>query len=185
LRSFRSSAPRGSSRRRTRGPLLHPAGELRRAAVRLGREPDPLKLLADPALDLVLARALPLQAEGDVLLHAQMREQRVALEHGVGGPLVGRNAQHVRVVDRQPPVGDILEAGDHPQGCRLATAARAEHGEELALGDVEVDRVDSGEIAELLRDGAEDDAWTALLGRLCAHSRTTGTSESCASSYGV
>ena len=73
-----------------RDPLLLAARELRRAAVRLGREPDPLELGLDP-----LARSRPSptplrsQAEGDVVLDAQVREERVALEDRVGRALVG------------------------------------------------------------------------------------------------
>ena len=38
----------------------------------------------------------------------------------------------------RPRVG-MLEARDHPQGRRLAGAGRAEHREELAVADLEVD----------------------------------------------
>ena len=43
------------------------------------------------------------------------------------------------------PRGRQLEAGDHPQHGRLARAGRAEHREELAVGDLQVDTVDRGD----------------------------------------
>jgi hypothetical protein len=46
--------------------------------------------------------------------------------------------------------GRDLESGDHPETCGLATSRRAEHGEELAIGDVERDPVDGDDIAEEL-----------------------------------
>ena len=49
-----------------------------------------------------------------------------------------RQAGDVVAVDQDRARGRLLEAGDHPQRRRLAAAARAEQGEELALGDVEI-----------------------------------------------
>jgi hypothetical protein len=109
-----------------------------------------------------------------------VREERVALEDGVGWALVRRDPLHVDVVDRQPAVGDLLESGDHPQRRRLAAAAGAEHGEELALVDAEIDRVDRRQVAEALGDGIEDDAGAAPLGPTFRHrglTTSTGVSE--------
>ena len=47
-----------------------------------------------------------------------------------------------RAAEMDRPGGRRLEAGDHPQHGGLAGAGRAEHGEELAVADLEVDRVD-------------------------------------------
>ena len=82
-----------------------------------------------------------------------MGEERVALKDGVGRALVRRQPGDVVAVDQDLALVRLLEAGDHPQRRRLAAAARAEHREELALGDVEVDVVDGGEVAEALDDG--------------------------------
>ena len=56
-----------------------------------------------------------------------------------------------RAVEQDPAGGRQLEAGDHPQRRRLARARRAEHREELAVADVEVDAVDGDDVAEALR----------------------------------
>ena len=61
-----------------------------------------------------------------------------------GRPLTSRPAE----LDA-PAVG-ALEAGDQPQAGRLARAGRAEHREELVLGDLEVDAVDGHDLAVCL-----------------------------------
>ena len=134
-----------------RHALLHAAGELVRPPVDFTREPDPLELGLDPALDLVLGHPLALEPEGDVLTDAQVGEERVALEHRVGRPLVRREAGDVCALDLDRATRRLLEAADHPQGRRLAAARRAEQGEELPVGDLEVHRLDGDEIVERLR----------------------------------
>ena len=48
-----------------------------------------------------------------------------------------------------------LEAGDHAQAGGLARARRAQHREELAAPDLEVDPVDRDDVAVGLADAAE------------------------------
>ena len=86
-------------RPRQRNPLLLAARELGRAPVGLGGEADPLQLGARPAGDLVLGDPLALQPEGDVVGDAQVREERVALEDGVGRALVRRQLRDVLALD--------------------------------------------------------------------------------------
>ena len=120
--------------------------------------PTRCQLGLDPLGDLGLADVLALEAVGDVVLDAQVREQRVALKDGVGRALVRRQAGDVVAVDQDLARVRLLEAGDHPQRRRLAAAARAEQGEELPFRDVEVDGVDRSEIPEPLRDRPQGDA---------------------------
>ena len=58
---------------------------------------------------------------------------------------------------RMWPGGRLLEAGDQPQAGGLARARGPEHGEERALGDLEVDAVDGAHGAEVARDVLELD----------------------------
>jgi hypothetical protein len=69
-------------------------------------------------------------------------EQRVLLEDHVDVAPVGRDPDHVAAVEQDLAAGRLLEAGDHPQGGGLAAARGPEQGEELALGDAQVDAVD-------------------------------------------
>ena len=106
LRSFRSSAPERLVEQQHRGPvheragerhaLLLPARELPRLALGLAREAHALELLGHAPANLVLRDPLALEPERHVALHAQVREQRVALEDGVGRPLEGGQARSRR-----------------------------------------------------------------------------------------
>ena len=158
-RSFLSRAPSGSSSRRTAGrvtsararALLLAARELARLALGFAGETHALELLGHSARRLLLRHALAAQAEGDVLLHAQVREERVALEDGVGGALEGGQPGDVGAVEQDAAGARLLEARDHPQRGGLAAAARAEQREELAALDIECQLADGGELAEALR----------------------------------
>jgi hypothetical protein len=107
--------------------------------------------LASPAPRLLLREPLALEPEGDVALHAQVGEQRVALEDGVGRPPEGGQAGHVVAVEQDLALARLLEPGDHPQGGGLAASRRPEHREELASRDVEAHLADRSEVAEALR----------------------------------
>ncbi|MNT63199.1 hypothetical protein D3C72_2009930 [compost metagenome] len=64
-----------------------------------------------------------------------MREQGVALEHGIDRPAEGRQALHGLAVEADGAGAGLLEAGDEPQQGGLAAAGRAEKGEELVGAD--------------------------------------------------
>jgi hypothetical protein len=102
--------------------------------------------------DLGLGQAFALQAEGDVLPHREVREQRVALEHHVDRPLVGRQVRPGPAVQHDAARGRRLEARQHAQQRALAAARRAQQREDLALGDVQADVVDGLVAVEVLDD---------------------------------
>ncbi|GAA5011933.1 hypothetical protein GCM10025734_56920 [Kitasatospora paranensis] len=67
-------------------------------------ELDELQHRLDLLLDVLLAAAA--QAEGDVLVDVEVREEGVALEDGVDRPLVGG-----RAVTSWPPMSTVPEVG--------------------------------------------------------------------------
>ena len=69
-------------------------------------------------------------------------KQRVGLEHHADRALVGAQMRDVLAVDANFACGRRLEAGDHAQSRRLAAAAGAEKGDELAALDGEVEVLD-------------------------------------------
>ena len=78
---------------------------------------EPLKLhqpqhLGDAFGDFRTRHAFLLQAEGDVLLDAHMREQGVGLEHHVDRPLVRRHVGHVVAADKDAARVRLLEPGN-------------------------------------------------------------------------
>ena len=73
-------------------------------------------------------------------------------------PIARRLALQMRdvlAVDADRSRGRRLEAGDHAQGRRLAAAAGAEEGDELAALDREVEVLDDGLGAEGLADAGQ------------------------------
>src|SRR5262249_3330179 len=133
-----------------RDPLLLPAGELAGLPLVVPAELDRLEDAVDARADLALLHARPPQPEGDVVEDVEVGKERVALEHGVDLAAVRRRRWHVGAVEQDLSLRRALEAGDEPQGRRLAAARRAEQGEELACLDGDVDPVDGGDLTELL-----------------------------------
>ena len=103
-------------------------------------------------VDLGAWHARGLEAEGEVLVDAHVRIERVALEHHGDAALGGRHLVHALAVDQEVAAGDRLEAGDHAQQRRLAAARGADEDGELAGIDGEVDAVDDLDVAVPLED---------------------------------
>ncbi len=82
------------------------------------------------------------QAEGDVLLHRHVREQRVGLKHHVDRPLVRRHVRHILPIEHDLPFRGLLETGQHAQQGGLTAAGRAEQRKDLALVDGKADVFD-------------------------------------------
>ena len=100
------------------------AGDLGRLAALEAGQLDELEHLGDALLDLGVVDVRPAQAEGDVLVDRQVREQGVVLEDRVDVPLVGRQPGDVLALEFDQPRGRRLEPADHPQGGGLAAAGR-------------------------------------------------------------
>lgn len=73
-----------------------------------------------------------------------MRVERVVLEHHGDVPVLGRQVGDVAVTDADDAGVDVLEPREHPERGGLSAAGRADQDEELAVLDVDVERVDGG-----------------------------------------
>src|SRR5450830_1238676 len=82
---------------------------------------------------------LHLQAEGDVLFHGHVGEQRVALEHHADRAFLRAQRDDVLVVEEYLAAVHRGQAGDAAQQGGLAATGRAEQGDEFTLGDFAVD----------------------------------------------
>ena len=175
LRSFRSSAPSGSSSSSTRGLFTSARASATRCCwppescrgLRLSSpsRPTSLRMSSTRPRTSLAAHAAAAQAEGDVLEDRQVREERVRLEDRVHVALVGRPAADRLVAEVDRPLGRLLEAADHAQGRRLAAARGAEQREEAAALDLEREVVHGLDVVELLRHVVEPDVGGAR-GRL-------------------
>ena len=160
-----SSAPNGSSSSSTRGfarqrlgdgeALLHAAGERarilvamrvqshrRRAALRFPRWPHAAPGRAGaPRMGL----AANSKADQHVAKHSQVREHRIALEHDAAvGPRLVRQRRAVEedVAARRP-----LLSEDQPQERALAASRGADHRDEGAGRDLEIDALEHDLVA--------------------------------------
>ncbi|MNF90049.1 hypothetical protein D3C84_726000 [compost metagenome] len=90
-----------------------------------------------------LAIGLLTNAEGDVFRHAQVREQRVILEHHADSTLLRRQGEtgagdHF-IGQLDLAFGHRLEAGDGAQGSGLAAAGGAEQAADVAGVQVQIE----------------------------------------------
>src|SRR5262249_171356 len=94
------------------------------------------------------ADALHFEAKGDVFAGGHVRKERVALEHNTK-PTPGRlHRQQVASLQSDAAGSNVEESGDHLQGRGLATAGRAQQGNELTPIAQERETVDGELIAE-------------------------------------
>ena len=156
-------------RARQRDALLLAARELRRLALGEVAELHELERLVRALERLRLADLLALEPERDVLLHAEVGEERVGLEHRVDVALVRGMLGDVRAAEEDLALGRVLEAADHPQRRRLATPGRAEHGEEAPARDRHREVVDRRHLPEALADAIQMDIGLSLR---CCHPRS-------------
>ncbi|MNT46157.1 hypothetical protein D3C72_1827840 [compost metagenome] len=111
--------------------------------------------LFGPGVALALAHALDLEAIGDVVQHVHVGEQCIVLEHRVDVALIGRQADGLLAMNADAAGAGLLETGDQAQAGGLARARGTEHGEELAILDVDGHPVDGLDLAEDAGDTGE------------------------------
>jgi hypothetical protein len=94
--------------------------------------------LLDALFLLRLRHAAHLKRKRKVLSHRHVREQGVVLEHHADAALVRRHVVDRIAAQIDLAVGGRLKTGQHHQAGGLARSRTAQHGQELALGDVKV-----------------------------------------------
>jgi hypothetical protein len=132
-------------------------------------EPDQFECLAHARGDLLGGQPARAQREGDVVGHAQVREDGVVLEHHAETAALRRHVRDVGAVDEDLPAVDLGKAGDHHQRRRLPRSGRAEQREELARRDRRADAVDDRLLGVALADVSPLDRAATLRGRRFAH----------------
>jgi hypothetical protein len=173
-RSCLSSAPSGSSISTRSGSNTSARASAMRCCCPpescAGRRPEPVHLHhLQRALDLCLALGLAefphLEREGEILGHRHVRKQRVVLEHHPDLALVRRDVVDRPAVEQNLAMGGGFEPRQHHQAGRLARARRAQHGQKLALTDVEVQVLDDQRLAVIaLLDPVENDIMVRPVG---------------------
>ncbi len=144
-----------------RDPLLLAAGELRGAGAELLAQPDPAQQLLGAGSPVA---PLGAEAEPDQLARGQLGRERllvvlVEIAHDLGAVARAAGAAEraeVLAEDADRPGRGKVEAGEDPQERRLARPARAEHGQDLALGDAQGQALERGGVALGRRVDAEE-----------------------------
>ncbi len=117
------------------------AGERAGQTVKIVGQTEDAGRVLDLLVDHVLVDALQRQAVGQVVIHAHLRVQGVALEHHgdlalARAPLVG-----ALPVDQELALADVLQTGDHAQRGGFAAARGADEDDKFALLDFQVEIV--------------------------------------------
>ena len=124
-----------------RDALALPASMEGRLALEVLGQLEGLGRVLDLAADLVLGHVLAqAQREGDVLEDGEVGIEGVVLEHH--GEVAVLGALSLTFFPDEQVAGDVLEADDHAQQCRLPAAGRTHEDRELAVRDVEADVID-------------------------------------------
>ena len=139
-----------------RHPLPLTAGQLLRLAAEQIRQAEDPGGRTDPPVSFGLLDLLVLQREADVLIHRQVRVERVVLEDHGDVAVPGRHVVDHAVAEADRARRDPLQARDHPQRRRLAAARGPDQHDELPVVDVQVQtvqrddagRVDLGQSAQ-------------------------------------
>ena len=126
---------------RDRHALLLPTRELAHAALFKPAQVDHFEHLANARGDLPVRQLFQPQPEGDVLVHVQMWEERVALEHGVHRALVGRQGVDPLAVKKNVTLQRLDESTDDPQRRGFPTAGRPQKCDKFLVMDLKVQAV--------------------------------------------
>ena len=92
------------------------------------------------------------QAISNVLCHVHMRKNRIRLKHHVDRSVIRRLLSDVYAVDLNGARRRHFETGQYSEQGRLAAARSAKNGKQFALTNLEVDPVNSNEVAKMFAD---------------------------------
>ena len=115
--------------------LLLSAGELGGIALSEAGELDEVERVGDALDGIRLGDPAHLEAERNILLDGEMREQRVVLKQHPDVAAMDGNVGHPRVVHIHIAGGRPDQACDHAKAGGLAAPARTEQGDQIARLD--------------------------------------------------
>ena len=124
------------------------------------------------------------QAEGNVVAHGEMREERVGLKDGVHGPPVRGGVGHVAAGEPDLAAIRQVESGDDAEQSGLAATRGAEQGKEFAAPDAQADVVQRANARKSAGDAGDfDGGFGSAAGRFGGTS--AGLRDLCRVGHGV
>src|SRR5207302_10068095 len=133
-----------------RNALLLAARELARPSLEQRVDADETGDLARTTVRFGALDLLEPQRKHDVLEHRHARVERVRLEDDADVAIARLDVVDARAVERDIARGWVVDAGEHQQRGRLAATRRAEHRDERAVLDRQVDALDSSRAKPVL-----------------------------------
>ena len=130
--------------------LLLPAREAFRQAVLIVRNLHDVKDAVNLLLHLGLRHIAQLESVFHILTHRQVGEDCVTLKYHANVPLVCRNIVDTLLIEQDVPAFNRIEARNHAEKGRLATARGAKQGKELAVMNTLRQSRNDGEVAVFL-----------------------------------
>ena len=131
--------------------LLLAAGKLRRQTVGERNHMHQFKHFHRPALAGQAVNAPHAQAERHVVGNAQMRKQRIVLEHHRRSALCGRKRRDIASAQQDRSFGHRLVSGDHAKRRGLAASRRSQQAGIGSCVEQMMDRVDGDRVTVALR----------------------------------
>ena len=95
----------------------------------------------------VFGKLPQLQTEGEVVVNAHVRIERVILENHRDVAIFRRDVVNSFVADEDVALRDLLEAGDHAQSGRFSATRGPDEHDKLTVRDLEADIVDRGHVS--------------------------------------
>jgi hypothetical protein len=137
--------------------LLLSTRKLRRFALQQVLQLHERRNMFDLVLDDSARLTLDTQGKGEILINAQVRIERIALKHHANIALAGWEIVDDPSIEAQRTTGRAIDAGQHQERGRLATATGSEQGQKFSLGDATTEILDCWYGAKILTDPFEGD----------------------------
>src|SRR3954453_12874909 len=125
-------------RARDADALAHAARKLARTGAGEILEPDELDRLVDQLPHRSLRRSAPAEPEGDIVPDAEPGERGILLEHDADS--LGHDSGDGLALEGYGPAARRAQPGEEVEQRRLAATRWADHREELAASEREIDR---------------------------------------------
>ena len=101
---------------------------------------------------------LDTQGKGEILVDGQVWIERIALKHHANIALAGWEVVDDPSIEAQRTTGRAVDAGQHQERGRLATATGSEQGQKFSLGDGTTELLDCWYSAKILTNPFEGDS---------------------------
>ena len=98
--------------------------------------------LLHPLVDFRLVQLPHVERESEVLPHRHVRKEGVVLKDHPNAPAMGRHIVDWFSVEIDLAMSGGFEPCQHHQASRLARTGRTQHGQELSLGDIQIEVLD-------------------------------------------